>query len=125
MQTTAWLRGAALAALFLAAAGCGGSPQPAVAQAQPSSDTFQQFGEYEVHENALRTDMLSPEVASAYGIQRSRNRVMLTVSILQKDAEGGQRRSVEGQVQVNAYNLTGQTKNLTMRQLSEGEAIYY
>ena len=35
------------------------------------------------------------------------------------------RKPVDGEVQVDAYNLNGQLKNLEMRRVSEGEAIYY
>ena len=76
--------------------------------------TFQDFGEYEVHYNALRTDTLTPEVARAYGIQRGANRVMLTVTLLRKEADQAPRKPVEGDVKVDAYNLNGQLKNIEM-----------
>jgi hypothetical protein len=69
--------------------------------------------------------MLSPDIARAYGIQRSTNRVMLNVTILRKEADQAPRKPVEGRVTVDAYNLNGQLKNLEMRRVSEGEAIYY
>jgi hypothetical protein len=110
----------------LALSGCGnGEPQQTVAPAMPADQTFKEQGDYEVHFNALRTDQLTPEVARAYGIQRSTNRVMLNVAILRKEAPSAPRKPVEGNVQVDAYNLNGQLKNLEMRRVSEGEAIYY
>jgi hypothetical protein len=114
-----------LAGVAVLTAGCDRAPAPAVAAAQPANETFQEFGNYEVHFNALRTDTLMPEIARAYGIQRSANRVMLTVTILRKDAEHAPRKPVEGAVQADAYNLNGQLKNLEMRRVTEGEAIYY
>ena len=95
------------------------------APAEPSNETFQDFGNYEVHYNAVRTDALTPEVARSYGIQRSTNRVMLNVTVLRKDADRGPRKPVDATVQVNAYNLNGQLKPLDVRRISEGEAIYY
>jgi hypothetical protein len=96
-----------------------------VATAQPAEETFRDFGNYEVHFNAVRTDTLTPEVARAYGIQRSTNRVMLNVTVLHKEADRAPRKPVEADVKVDAYNLNGQLKNLQLRRVSEGEAIYY
>jgi hypothetical protein len=115
-------------ALFVAAlatSACGNAEQRTVAAAMPSDETFKEQGDYEVHFNALRTDTLTQEVARAYGIQRSKNRVMLNVTILRKEAPHAPRKPVEGEVEVDAYNLNGQLKNLDMRRVSEGDAIYY
>jgi Domain of unknown function (DUF4426) len=106
-------------------AGCDPAPSSATAPAQPAGDSFQDFGNYSLHYNALRTDSLTPEVARSYGIQRSSNRVMLTVSLLRKDSPQAQGKPVDGTVEVAAYNLNGQTKGIEMRRVSEGDAIYY
>ncbi len=82
------------------------------------------FGDYELHFNAMSTDQLEPDIARAYSIARSKNRAMLTVSII-KSAEDGIGKSVPGNVNVSAANLTGQIKNLTLRLIQEGDAIYY
>lgn len=111
------------AALFLG--GCSDAQQSSAAPAQESGATFQESGNYEVHYNALRTDMLMPEIARSYGIQRSSSRVMLNVTILRKEADHAPRKPVDGTVQVDAYNLNGQLKNIEIRRLSEGDAIYY
>jgi Domain of unknown function (DUF4426) len=107
------------------ACGCGKTPQQAVAAAQPSDETFKDFGNYELHFNALRTDSLTPEIARANGIQRSQNRVMLSVTVLRKDAAQTPRKPVEASVQVDCYNLNGQLKNIEVRRVTEGDAIYY
>jgi hypothetical protein len=125
MRTTKWIQGAVVAGLAIFGAACGNHTQPAGQKAQESAATFQDFGNYEVHFNALRTDGLTADVARTYGIQRSTNRVMLNVTILQKQAEHAARKPVDGVVQVDAYNLNGQLKNLEMRRVAEGEAIYY
>ena len=108
----------------LLASGCDYSPQHKVPTAQPSEETFRDFGSYEVHYNAVRTDALTPEVARNYGIQRSANRVMLNVTVLHKEA-GTARKPVEADVKVDARNLNEQLKDLELRRVSEGEAIYY
>jgi hypothetical protein len=111
--------------VVLSLSGCGDAGTRQLAPAMPIEQTFKEQGDYEVHFNALRTDTLTQDVARAYGIQRSTNRVMLNVTILHKEAPHTPRKPVEGAVQVDAYNLNGQLKNLEMRRISEGEAIYY
>jgi hypothetical protein len=109
-------------------AGCNNAQQTASSPAQaaqPSNESFQDFGNYEVHYNALRTDALTPEIARSYGIQRSGNRVMLNVTALRKKADHEPRQPVDATVQVDAYNLNGQLKSMDMRRVSEGDAIYY
>ena len=49
---------------------------------------------------------------------------MLTVSILRKE-DGSSGIPVPGEVTVTANNLTGQLKNLIVRQIREGDAYYY
>jgi Domain of unknown function (DUF4426) len=110
----------------LAVTGCGrGGPTPSEAQtAAPSEPTHKEFGEFEVHYNALRTDQLAPDVARAYGIERSTNRVMLNVSLLRKNPDGSTT-PVDGTVTASAYNLNGQLKDLQMRRITEGTSFYF
>jgi Domain of unknown function (DUF4426) len=110
----------------LAVTGCGrGGPTPSEAQtAAPSEPTHKEFGEFEVHYNALRTDQLAPDVARAYGIERSTNRVMLNVSLLRKNPDGSTT-PVDGTVTASAYNLNGQLKDLKMRRITEGTSFYF
>ena len=105
-------------------AGCNDAPEQRAMPAQALDETFKGFGNYEVHFNALRTDELTADIARVYGIQRSANRVMLNVTVLRKEAEHAPRQPVEATVEVDAYNLNGQLKDLEMRRVSEGEAIY-
>lgn len=119
----------ALLLLTLALAGCGGdSPDidtfdsgPA---AVPLDASSKDFGDYVVHFNALTTDQLTPDVAKQYGIVRSPNRAMLNVSIVRKE-EGSIGQSVPGSVSASATNLTGQLKNLQIREVKSGGAVYY
>jgi hypothetical protein len=125
MQTRTWVFCVSLLALS-AIGGCNRTPPAQTAPAaQPATESFQDFGNYSVHYNALRTDSLTPDIARSYGIQRSTNRVMLTVTILRKDTPQSQGKPVDGTVEVSAYNLNGQTKGIDMRRVSEGDAIYY
>jgi hypothetical protein len=115
---------AALIGCAALASGCDSGAPRQVATAQPSADSFKDFGDYEVHYNAVRTDALTPEIARNYGIQRSTNRVMLNVTVLRKEA-GAARKPVPADVQVAARNLNEQLKSIELRRISESEAIYY
>lgn len=96
------------------------TPPPAEAAGVASKD----FGDYVLHFNAISTDQLTPEVAKAYDITRSRNRALLNVSIIRK-AEGTTGQPVAGKVNALIANDTGQVKESTVREIREGEAIYY
>jgi hypothetical protein len=114
-----------LGAVAFIAAGCGERPSAGAPPAQPSEASFKEMGNFELHYNAMRTDRLSQDVARAYGIQRSKNRVLLNITMLRKDADNAPRKPVEAQVSVDAYNLNGQLKDVQVRRINEGEAIYY
>jgi len=110
----------ALSLLALLAA-CGPGEQATVPQAQPAEASFVDIGDHIVHFSAQLTDELPLEVARAYNIERNPNRAMLNVSVL----EEGTNKAVTATVTVKTVNLTGQLKNVVMRQINEQEAIYY
>jgi hypothetical protein len=102
--------------------GCGGSGEPTdIPDAQPAGSSFANIGNHVVHFSAQSTDQLPPEVARAYNIVRSKKRAMLNVSVLTEDSQT----PVTAIVTVKTVNLTGQLKNITMRQINEQDAIYY
>lgn len=108
--------------LLVLVAACGGPGDSAdVPEAQPAGATSVDIGNHVVHFSALSTDQLPPEVAKAYDILRSKNRAMLNVSVIRKSDNA----PVTAIVKVKTVNLTGQLKNVTMRQINEQEAIYY
>lgn len=122
-----------LSAVFAGAvilAGCGQEPSaPAAppggdAPAEPPTVTSKDFGDYVLHFNSLTTDQLQQQVARQYGIVRSKNRALLTVSILRK-VTGTPGKPVAGQVIASAKNLTGQLKQIEMREIRDGDSIYY
>ena len=108
--------------VFGIAAACGGPDDSAqVPEAEPAGVTSADIGDHIVHFSAQSTDQLSPEVARAYNIVRSKNRAMLNVSVLRESDN----KPVAAAVTVKTVNLTGQLKNITMRRIDEQEAIYY
>ena len=84
----------------------------------------QSFGDYSVHYNALSASLLSPQVAQAYDIQRSNQRAVLNISVLRENAENDAT-PVHAQVTASAINLTGQRRDIKLREVQENEAIYY
>lgn len=93
---------------------------PASALAENSQD----FGEHAVHFNALVTSTLPPSITKQYGIKRSQNRAMLNVTVLKK-VLGMTGEPVPAKISASAVNLTGQRKTLSLREIREGNAIYY
>jgi hypothetical protein len=79
------------------------------------------FGDYEVHYNTLNSNMLTPEIASAYGIQRSGSRAILNITVLNRET----RTAVEAAIDVTATNLTGQRRDIELQQINDQGAIYY
>jgi hypothetical protein len=93
----------------------------------PASSRAEQavsVGDYEVHYNAFTTNTLQPAVAGRYKITRSKNRGMLTVSVLQK-VLGTLGKPLLATITGTATNLNGQLKTLEVREVREGNAIYY
>lgn len=92
-----------------------------LAAAPALAQQSQEFDDYTVHYNAIGTSQITPEVAQAYGIQRSSSRALLNITVL--DADGN---ATAAAVSASARNLTGQHRDIPMRELDEAnEAIYY
>ena len=89
-----------------------------------NAEQFKSFGDYTVHFSAFTTDILTPEVARSYKIQRSKNRALLNVSVLKKvmNTAGS---PVKAKVEATATNLNAQLRELEVRELSDHGAVYY
>jgi len=98
------------AALLLVAAVC----LPAAAE------QMRPIGDYQAHYSLMPTLFLNPEVAAGYGITRSRDRALLTVSIL--DSNGG---PVTADVRGRVKDLLGAQQALAFEEVREGAAVYY
>lgn len=87
------------------------------------AEQFKDFGEYKVHYNTINTSFLSAQVARQYGIQRSDRRAMLSLTVQRK--EGDKTVPVKADIEARATNLTGQLRQVSLRAVEDGEAIYY
>lgn len=85
------------------------------------AEQAKRVGDYAIHYNTLNTDTLNPDVASEYGIQRSKSRAMLNVSVIRTSDN----QPVEAKVTATSGMLTGHKQTLDIRKIREGEAIYY
>ncbi|WP_414828288.1 DUF4426 domain-containing protein [Alteromonas sp. H39] len=79
------------------------------------------LGDWDVHYMVVNTTFLTPEVASTYGIVRSKYNALVNLSVLDKTTHEAQRLSVSGE----ATNLLGNTRDLSFKKVEDGDAIYY
>lgn len=83
----------------------------------------EEFGDYTIHYNTINTNLLTPETASAYDIQRSGTRALLNIAVLRGDDQGDA--PVTARVSATAINLAGQRREIAMREIRDQDAIYY
>jgi len=85
-----------------------------------------QSGAYTIHHNAFTSDNLPPQVAQAYGIQRSTSRGMLNVSVMRDKPGSTGGEPVSALITLQARNLIGQKRaDIQLREVREQNAIYY
>lgn len=87
----------------------------AMAQAQGPLSS----GGYDVHYSAVPSISIAPQVARQYAITRSANRALLNIAVLRDG------KAVQATVTGAATNLSGQRQDLAVREVREGDAIYY
>nr|WP_298522594.1 DUF4426 domain-containing protein [uncultured Halomonas sp.] len=88
-----------------------------------SAEQLERIGDYRIHYSAVNTSFLTPEVAAAYDIQRSKMMALLSVSVLE-DQPDGSVRQVQANVEGEVGNLAGQSQPLAFRTVREDGAIY-
>ena len=106
MHARAILLGAALAA----------SPVQAV--------EITRVGDLEMHCIAVPTSELTAEAARAYNVDQGTGRGLLTITLVRK-GRNGEAKAVPGQVYAGAINLRNHISSIPIRQVQEGDTIYY
>lgn len=112
---------------FTLLTGCGETQVPGqVPQGDllTGTDSMRDFGDYVVYVNALTTERLTAEVAREYGVVRSPQRALLTLSVHKKQ-DSGPTVAVTGELSATATNLNGQLNSVQLREIREAEAVYY
>ena len=87
------------------------------------AEQFVTHGNYEIHYNAFNSTFIQPDVAKNIGIQRSKRRALINVSVLK--VEGDKKVPVQAIVTGTATNLAEQIQALSFKKVDEGNAIYY
>ncbi len=88
-----------------------------------SAEQIEQINGHVVHYNTLNTNLLSPDVARSYGIQRSANRALLNIAVLKP--EGDVNTPVTARISASATNLAGQRRVIDLQEIHDQGAIYY
>ncbi|MFW9079542.1 DUF4426 domain-containing protein [Pseudomonas sp. P2757] len=83
------------------------------------SERKQTFGEVTVHYNTFNSTFLTPDIAKAAELIRSKNQGVINVSVIKAG------KPVIAQVTGTVKDLTSQSVPLTFRQITEQGAIYY
>jgi hypothetical protein len=86
-----------------------------------SAEQKKQLGNWDVHYMVLSTTFLTPEIAKANNIVRSRFSSLVNISVLDNTSKVAQSVAMSG----SATNLLGTKKELSFKQVKEGDAIYY
>ena len=85
------------------------------------SEQYKTLGSWDVHYIVINTSFLTPNVAKAYNIQRSKYQGLVNISVLDKDSHTAQSIAMTG----TATNLLGTKKTLSFKEVKDGDAIYY
>jgi hypothetical protein len=95
---------------------------PLISSAQ--AEQFETFGDYQIHYIVFSSELLQPEIAQQYELERARNRAVLNISVL-KTATQGPNKAVSAAVRGSFTNLAQQKQTLDFKRVVEGDAIYY
>lgn len=88
-----------------------------------NAENMKKLGDMNVHYMAIGATFLTPEVAKAYGIERSNYNGLINIAVMDNTIEGNPAQKVK--ITGKAINLLGQDKNLTFVEVVEGDAVYY
>jgi hypothetical protein len=87
------------------------------------AEQMKKLGKYNVHYIALGSTFITPDIAKAYNIERSRFKGLINISVLDSSIKGNPAHAVA--ISGTAKNLIGTITELNFREIREGEAIYY
>jgi hypothetical protein len=95
-----------------------------IASSSALAENSTSSGGYTIHHNALKSDFLSPAIAKAYNIQRSKFRGLLNISVI-RNRPGTTGTPVQARIRLKVTNLNGVPKEIELKQIVEKQAIYY
>jgi len=91
--------------------------------ASATAENMKKMDNINVHYIALGSTFLTPEIAKAYGIERSRYKGLVNISVLDNTQDGHPAKTVF--ISGKARNDVGQIKSLEFMEVKEGDAVYY
>lgn len=84
---------------------------------------FKNIKDVEVHYSAFNSTFLTPQVARSYKLKRNGYSAILNISVLDNSQAG--KPAITAQLSGHSKNLIGQMRELTFKEVKEGDAIYY
>lgn len=89
-----------------------------------AAEQFVEDKNYVVHYSAFNSTLLTPEVANANGLMRSRQRGIVNIAV-QRKQPGGRPKAVMAQLEGYTGQMGGSEIPLDFQVVEEGDAIYY
>ncbi len=87
------------------------------------AENMKKMGTMQIHYIALNATFLTPKIAKAYNIERSRFNGLINISVLDDTKKSTPAKAVV--MRGTARNDLGQIKTLSFDEVKEGDAIYY
>ncbi len=81
-------------------------------------------GDYSIYYNAMTAEMLDPDIASLYKIQRSKLNGLLSVTVVKPTPEGV-RQNLPARVEASARTGDGPAGMIPMREIRVGDGVSY
>jgi hypothetical protein len=88
-----------------------------------SAQNMKKLNDWNVHYIALDSTFITPKIAKAYQITRSRYNALVNISVLDNTKPGHPAKNVS--ITGTAKNNLGQFKTIEFTEVTEGDAIYY
>ena len=88
--------------------------------AQESTKPYEEFGDYKVYFSVFNSTFITPEVARAHNLTRSKDRVLINISVVTNNTFG-----IPAKISGQASNLMQQKKNLEFTEIAEPNTTYY
>ncbi|WP_416307606.1 DUF4426 domain-containing protein [Neptunicella sp. SCSIO 80796] len=85
------------------------------------AEQLEKLGPWDVHYIVIPSTFITPEISKAYGLQRSKYKALINISVLDSQSKEAQSVVVSG----TAKNLLGQIRQLDFQEVKEQQSIYY
>lgn len=87
-----------------------------------SAEQMTKMGNWDVHYIAFGSTFLTPKIAKAYGITRSKYNGVINISVLNSSKDN---KAEQVSIRGKGRNLVGNEVDLKFKEVIEGESVYY